>query len=68
MGYKIREAQVHKIPYMIVVGPKEAEENKIAIRSRFKGDEGTTTVKDFINKINDEIENKTIRKVEVEQK
>ena len=68
MGYKIREAQVHKIPYMVVVGPKEAEENKIAIRSRFKGDEGTTTVKDFINKINDEIENKTIRKVEVEQK
>ena len=68
MGYKIREAQVHKIPYMVVVGPKEAEENKIAIRSRFKGDEGTTTTKDFISMIKDEIDNKKIRKVEVEQK
>ena len=68
MGYKIREAQVHKIPYMIVVGLKEAEENKIAIRSRFKGDEGTSTIKDFIGMLKDEIDNKTIRKVEVEQK
>ena len=68
MGYKIREAQVHKIPYMVVVGPKEAEENKIAIRSRFKGDEGTTTTKDFISMLKDEIDNKKIRKVEVEQK
>lgn len=68
MGYKIREAQVHKIPYMIVVGPKEAEENKIAIRSRFKGDEGTSNISDFIKMLKDEIDSKTIRKVEVEQK
>ncbi len=68
MGYKIREAQMHKIPYMLVVGPKEAEENKIAIRSRFKGDEGTSTIQDFINAIKKEIDEKTIRKVEVETK
>ncbi|MBP3201934.1 MAG: threonine--tRNA ligase [Lachnospiraceae bacterium] len=68
MGYKIREAQMRKIPYMLVVGPKEAEENKIAIRSRFKGDEGTSTIQDFINAIKKEINEKTIRKVEVETK
>ncbi len=67
MGYKIREAQVKKIPYMIVVGPKEAEENKIAVRSRFKGDEGTSTIEDFINNILKEIDNKEIREVENKQ-
>ena len=60
MGYKIREAQVHKIPYMLVVGPKEAEENKVAVRSRAKGDEGNFAVADFINRIKDEIDNKTL--------
>ena len=60
MGYKIREAQVHKIPYMLVVGPKEAEENKVAVRSRAKGDEGSFAVADFINRIKDEIDNKTL--------
>ena len=66
MGYKIREAQTHKIPYMLVVGPKEAEENKVSVRSRFKGDEGASSVEDFIAMINKEIETKQIRKVEVE--
>lgn len=66
MGYKIREAQTHKIPYMLVVGPKEAEENKVSVRSRFKGDEGASSVSDFITNILEEIKTKKIRKVEVE--
>ncbi|MBO6118934.1 MAG: threonine--tRNA ligase [Lachnospiraceae bacterium] len=66
MGYKIREAQTHKIPYMLVVGPKEAEDNVVSVRSRFKGDEGCCKVSDFITMISKEIDDKTIRKVEVE--
>ncbi|MCQ2609539.1 MAG: threonine--tRNA ligase, partial [Lachnospiraceae bacterium] len=63
MGYKIREAQVKKIPYMLVVGPKEAEEKQIAVRSRFAGDEGTKKVSDFIKDIKEEIKTLKIREV-----
>ena len=41
IGYKIREAQKNKIPYMLVVGQKEEEEGVVSVRSRFKGDRGT---------------------------
>ena len=54
MGYKIREAQLQKIPYMLVVGDKEVEENKISVRSREKGDLGSIDVEEFLNKIKDE--------------
>lgn len=57
-GYKIREAQLEKVPYMIVVGPKEVEQNLIAIRSRKNGDEGTCKIEEFIKKISKEVENK----------
>lgn len=57
-GYKIREAQLEKVPYMIVVGPKEVEQNLIAIRSRKNGDEGTCKIEEFIEKISKEVENK----------
>lgn len=57
-GYKIREAQLEKVPYMIVVGPKEVEQNLIAIRSRKNGDEGTCKIEEFIEKILKEVENK----------
>ena len=60
MGYKIREAQMQKIPYMLVVGPKEAEENMVSVRSRVKGDEGNKSVSDFIKTIKDEIDNKKL--------
>ena len=63
MGYKIREAQTKKIPYMLVVGPKEAESNVVSVRSRFAGDEGVKSIEDFINSIKEEIDNKTIREV-----
>lgn len=58
VGYKIREAQLEKVPYMIVVGAKEAEENKVAVRSREAGDIGQMTQEEFFSKIQEEIENK----------
>ena len=58
VGYKIREAQLEKVPYMIVGGAKEAEQNKVAVRSREAGDIGQMTQEEFLNKIQEEIENK----------
>ncbi len=51
IGYKIREAQLEKVPYMLVVGDREAEEGKVSVRSRKKGDLGTMTVDEFLAKI-----------------
>ena len=58
VGYKIREAQLEKVPYMIVVGAKEVEQNKVAVRSRETGDIGQMTQEEFFSKIQEEIENK----------
>lgn len=55
-GYKIREAQLQKIPYMLVVGPKEVEENSVSVRSREEGDVGALPVEEFKNKVRQEIE------------
>lgn len=57
IGYKIREAQVQKIPYMLVVGEKEAEAGTASVRSRNEGDIGAMPVSDFIQKVVKEIEN-----------
>ena len=65
--YKIREAQVNKIPYMLVVGGKEEETGKVSVRSRFAGDEGQKDLAAFIEDIQKEIADKTIREVEVEE-
>ena len=54
-GYKIREAQIQKIPYMLVVGDKEIENNSVSVRSREDGDIGTYEIDDFIEKIKIEI-------------
>ena len=59
IGYKIREAQVQKTPYMLVVGEKEIEEKAVGVRSRADGDIGQMKVEDFINKIQEEIKNYT---------
>ena len=59
-GYKIREAQLEKVPYMLVVGDKEREENKVAVRSRKEGDKGAVSVDDFIKDILAEIAEKRI--------
>lgn len=57
-GYKIREAQIQKVPYMLVVGPKEVDENLVSIRSREKGDIGIMNIDKFVQKILDDIKNK----------
>ncbi|MBP0968871.1 MAG: threonine--tRNA ligase [Oscillospiraceae bacterium] len=59
MGYKIREAQLQKIPYMLVVGDKEAESGTVSIRSRRDGDEGQLPLGDFISRIREEIDSRT---------
>ena len=58
IGYKIREAQLSKVPYMLVVGDKEAESNKVSVRNNKQGDLGQMDVEEFINKIVEEIENR----------
>lgn len=60
IGYKIREAQLQKIPYMLIVGDKEIEANAIGVRSRKQGDIGQMRVEDFLTKIKEEIKNYTI--------
>ena len=64
IGYKIREAQKNKIPYMLVVGQKEEEENTVSVRSRFAGDEGASSLDGFIEKLQKEIASKEMRKME----
>ena len=58
IGYKIREAQLEKIPYMLVIGKKEQEGNLVAVRSRKDGDIGTMEIEEFENKLLKEIEEK----------
>ena len=67
IGYKIREARLQKIPYMLVVGAKEEEENTVSVRSRFAGDEGAKSLDDFIAAISEEIKTRENRKVETEE-
>ncbi len=65
IGYKIREARLKKIPYMLVVGAQEEESGKVSVRSRFAGDEGQKDLSVFIDDICKEIRTKEIRKEEV---
>ncbi len=58
VGYKIREAEMQKIPYMIVIGNKEIENNNISVRKHLKGNLGTTDLKDFISLLTQEIQEK----------
>lgn len=59
IGYKIREAQLAKIPYMLVIGDKEMENNKVAVRSRKDGDLGAMDVDEFIKSLMEEINTKS---------
>lgn len=65
IGFKIRETRLAKVPYMLVVGQKEEEENLVSVRSRFLGDEGQKTLDVFIQDILKEIRTKEIRKEQV---
>lgn len=58
IGYKIREAQLGKVPYMLVLGDKEIEENAVGVRSRSEGDMGQMKIEEFVNKIKEEVERK----------
>lgn len=60
IGYKIREAQLQKIPYMLVVGDKEVEQGLVSVRSRSKGDIGTMTPEEFMEMILREIRDKAL--------
>ena len=60
VGYKIREAQLQKIPYMLVIGDKEAEAGEVAVRSRKDGDKGTMSVAEFIKAAKEEIDTKAL--------
>ena len=61
IGYKIREARMDKLPYMLIVGQKEEEEGLVSVRSRFAGDEGQKSLEAFIDQICKEIRTKEIR-------
>jgi len=60
IGYKIREAQLQKVPYMLVIGDRETADNTVAVRSRLTGDLGPVTVTDFAHKALEEIECKSL--------
>ncbi len=67
IGYKIREARMDKLPYMLIVGAQEEQDHTVAVRSRFAGDEGPKALDSFIADICEEIRTKAIRKEEVGQ-
>ncbi|MCM1174819.1 MAG: threonine--tRNA ligase [Blautia sp.] len=67
IGFKIREARLAKLPYMLVVGKEEAENGTVSVRSRFAGDEGVKPMEHFIEQICREIRTKEIRREEAPQ-
>lgn len=67
IGFKIREARLARLPYMLVVGEKEAADSTVSVRSRFAGDEGIKSLDEFIEQISKEIRTKEIRKEEVNE-
>ncbi len=60
IGYKIREAQLEKVPYMFIIGDKDIEANTVSVRHRKNGDLGAMKLDEFVDKALDEINNKTI--------
>ena len=56
IGYRIRKAQLEKVPYMLGVGDKEQETNMVAVRSREDGEIGTKTIEEFIKEVQEEKE------------
>ena len=58
IGKKIRESEMNKIPYMLVVGEKEMTDKKVALRKQSKGDLGTKTISELLEFLNEEIDSK----------
>ncbi len=67
IGFKIREARLDRLPYMLVVGQQEEADGTVSVRSRFAGDEGVKPLQAFIDQICEEIRTKEIRKEEVKE-
>ena len=67
IGYKIREARLARLPYMLVVGEKEEAEGLVSVRSRYAGDEGQKSIDAFVDQICKEIRTKEIRKEEPQE-
>ncbi len=68
VGYKIRQAQLDKLPYMLVVGAQEEVDKTVSVRSRYAGDEGIKQLSEFVDRICKEIRTKEIRKEVIEEK
>ena len=66
IGFKIREARLDRLPYMLIVGANEEQDNTVSVRSRFEGDEGVKPVQEFIDQICEEIRTKAIRTEQVQ--
>ena len=60
IGYKIREAQLEKVPYMLIVGEKEMNDKAVSVRSRKEGDKGSMAIEEFISMLSEEVEKKVI--------
>ena len=60
IGYKIREAQLEKIPYMLVLGDKEAESGQVAVRSRKTGETQVMSLEEFMEKIGEEVKTRAM--------
>ena len=60
-GRKIRDAETAKVPYMLVVGDKEAANGQVSVRNRFQGDEGADTLDDFLARIKGFVDGRTVR-------
>ncbi len=67
IGFKIREARLAKVPYMLVVGAQEAEDKTVSFRSRYAGDDGVKPLQEFIDQICKEIRSKEIRQEAVQE-
>ena len=67
IGYKIRSAQLEKVPFMLIVGEKEEADKLVAVRSRYAGDEGQKTLPEFIEEIRSEIDSKAIREAKKQE-
>ena len=69
IGYKIREARMERVPYIIVVGADEMENKTVSVRSRQKGDEGVQSLESFVNRVDEEIKTKFnyLQHIEVEE-
>ena len=65
IGYKIRDARLMKVPYMLIVGAKEEEQGLVSVRSRFAGDEGQTELASFLDSIKEEIRTRALRETVV---